>query len=243
MNGTFDIYTLLFLVLAIVIFLRLRSVLGRRTGNERPPYDPYSRRQGEQASGPGSGDDNVISLPRGGEDGPGGPGADDGESAEDRIRDFMPQGGPVAEGLVEIAKHDAMFDPKQFLAGAKTAYEMIVTAFAEGNRRSLKQLLSRDVYDGFVSAIDERDERGETVESSFIGINKADVIEAEIKSRSAQITVKFVSQIITAIRNRKGELVEGDPNQVREVTDIWTFARELASRDPNWKLVATQTAN
>ena len=239
MNGTFDIYTLLFLVLAVVIFLRLRNVLGRRTGNERQPYDPYSAQE-TQARGK---DDNVVALPRG-ENGRANDGTMDGEeSAEERIREFMPQEGPVADGLVAIAKADPSFDPKQFLVGAKTAYEMIVTSFAEGNTKALKNLLSNDVYEGFVSEIKRRQDRHEAVDSSFIGINKADVIDAELRSRTAHVTVKFVSQLITAIRNKSGEIIEGDPKQVREVTDNWTFAREVSSRDPNWKLVATQTAN
>lgn len=243
MSETFDIYTLLFLVLAVVIFLRLRSVLGRRTGNERPPYDPYSREEGEAGARQRPGDDNVVNLPRGEAASRQGPVTIFEDSPEDRIRDFCPKGGPVADGLLKIAREDSMFDPKQFLAGAKTAYEMIVTAFAEGNKRTLKQLLSREVYDRFVAAIDEREARDEVVESEFIGINKADIIEAELKEKTARITVKFVSQIITAIRNRKGDLIEGDPNHVRDVTDIWTFAREVTSRDPNWKLIATEVAN
>jgi len=239
MNGTFDIYTLLFLVVAVVILLRLRNVLGRRTGSERPRYDPYSARDVRSSAN----DDNVVTLPRG-EDGRVIDGVhDQQESAEERIRNFMPQEGPVADGLVDIAKADPAFDPKQFLQGAKAAYEMVVTAFAEGNTKALKQLLSSDVYDGFVDEIRSRHDKNESVDTSFVGINKADVIEAELKSRSTQVTVKFVSQLITAIRNKRGEVVEGDPKQVREVTDIWTFAREITSRDPNWKLVATQPAN
>lgn len=239
MNGTFDIYTLLFLVLAVVIFLRLRNVLGRRTGNERPPYDPYSAREAQSRGK----DDNVVALPRGEE----GHGQEDAtgqvETAEERIREFMPQEGPVADGLVAIAKADPSFDPKQFLVGAKTAYEMVVTSFAEGNTKVLKSLLSTDVYEGFVGEIKDRQERNEIVDSSFIGINKADVIEAELRSSTAHVTVKFVSQLIRAIRNKSGEVIDGDPKQVRDVTDIWTFARDVTSRDPNWKLVATQAAN
>lgn len=238
MNG-FDIYTLLFLVLAVVIFLRLRSVLGRRTGNERQPYDPYTRQETSREA-PG---DNVVTLP-GSDDTPGHQaGFEAEEPPEERIRNFMPRGGPVADKLVEVAKADRTFDPEQFLQGAKSAYEMVVTAFAEGNRRSLKQLLSKEVYEGFVSAMDERDRRDESVDTSFIGINKADIIDAEMKDRDAHVTVKFISQMITAIRNRQGEVIEGDPKKVREVTDIWTFARDVTSRDPNWKLVATQSSN
>jgi predicted lipid-binding transport protein (Tim44 family) len=99
------------------------------------------------------------------------------------------------------------------------------------------------VFDGFQRAIREREERGEKVESSLVGIDKADIIEAEVKNRTAYVTVKFVSELISVTRDAEGEVVEGDPKKVREVTDIWTFAREVASRNPNWKLVATETAN
>jgi predicted lipid-binding transport protein (Tim44 family) len=162
---------------------------------------------------------------------------------EELLKKFAPKGSPLAKGLMAIVKSDPSFDPEQFLEGAKSAYEMIVMAFAGGNKRSLRQLLGEDVYDGFIGAIDEREERGETVDSSFIGIDKADIIEAERKRKSAQVTVKFVSQLITATTDKKGKVIDGDPKKVREVTDIWTFARDITSRDPNWKLVATEAAN
>lgn len=239
MSETFDIYTLLFLILAVVIFLRLRNVLGRRTGNERPPYDPYTARDAKSNGAAARGQDKVIPLPRGQHE-------EDAEpqvSPEERLKDFAPKGSPLAKGLLAIIKADPSFDPEQFLKGAKAAYEMIVMAFAGGNRRTLRQLLSKDVYDGFAGAIEDREQRGEKVDSSFIGIDRADIIEAELKRKSAQITVKFVSELITATRNKQGKVIDGDPKKVREVTDIWTFARDVTSRDPNWKLVATEAAN
>lgn len=238
MDGSLDIITLVFLLLAVVVIFKLRSVLGRRTGNERP-FPPREVGRAEPAT---ASQDKVVPLPRPemavrtGE-------ATGKPDVEQRMREFMPDTNPAWSGLVEVARNDPEFDPKRFMAGAKTAYEMIVTAFAEGNRKLLKQLLGRDVLDGFLTAISEREGRGETVESSFVGINKADVIEAELRNKIARISVKFVSQLITAVRNRAGEVVEGDPKQIREVTDIWTFARDVTSRDPNWKLVATETAN
>jgi len=239
MNEIFDIYTLLFLVLAVVIFLRLRSVLGRRTGNERPPYDPYSA----QGDAPKSPSDNVVPM-HGNETNDKSSGYEVEEmDPEERIKGFAPEDSELADGLVAIARDDPNFEPSQFLAGAKRAYELIVTSFSEGNKKTLKPLLNKDVYDGFVSAIKQREERGEIVDSSFVGIDKADLIEAEVKNKTARITIKFVSQLITAIRNRSGEVIDGDPKAIHEVTDIWTFARELTSRDPNWKLVATQTPN
>ena len=118
---------------------------------------------------------------------------------------------------------------------------MIVGAFAAGDRKSLKGLLSREVYDGFDAAIRERESKGETVESRFVALETAEIIGAEMRGSTAQVTVRFVSQLITATRDKSGNVVEGNPDKVTDVTDVWTFARDMTSRDPNWKLVATET--
>ena len=242
MNNSFDIYTIIFLIVAVVIILRLRSVLGRKTGNERTPIDRPVRGN-EPASSPRE-RDNVIPLPRAEVPGATASGLPaESVSPEDRIRGSQPAESPATDGLVEIAKSDPGFDPKQFLDGAKAAYEMIVVAFAEGNRPTLKRLLSRDVFEGFATAITEREERGEKVATSFVGISRTDIVDAEVKNKAARVTVKFVSQLITAIKNKAGEVIDGDPTQIRDVTDIWTFARDVGSKDPNWRLVATQAAN
>lgn len=236
MNGFFDFYTILFLVLAVVIFLRLRSVLGRRTGTERPPIDPYSAPKTESDSAASS--DKVINLPQRAETG-----TVRTDAANDDFGKIAPQGSDLAKQLSEIKAAEPSFDPKGFLEGAKMAYEMIVTSFAEGDRKALKNLLSREVNEGFVGAIADRESRGETVESSFVSIDKADITEAVMRGRSVHVTVRFVSQLITATRNKDGNVIQGDPNTVTEVTDIWTFARDIGSRDPNWKLVATESAD
>lgn len=240
MSGEFDIYTILFLVLAVVIFLRLRNVLGRRTGHEQPPID-FPAREQQTASPQERERDNVVPMPGAAQ----APVSQEEtlEDAEDRIREYMPKENAVQSGLLDIVRVESSFDPKQFVSGARAAYEMIVTAFAEGNKKSLKPLLARDVYEGFVQSIDDRKRNDQQMDSSFVGINRADIIEAEIKDSSAHVTIKFVSQLITAIRNKQGEVIDGDPKKVREVTDIWTFAREVPSSNPNWKLIATQAAN
>ena len=241
MNGFIDIYTVIFLVIAVVVFLRLRNVLGRRTGNERPPFDPYSRR--ESLPPAAAAGDNVVGLPRRGTEPNGAAPPTVGPAAEERIKTIAPTGSTLNEGLTAIAAADRSFDPQQFIGGAKTAYEMIVTAFAEGDRKTLKQLLSREVYDGFVSAIAEREGRGETIEFKFVGIDKADITGASVKGATAQITIRFLSKLISATRDKNGAVIDGDPVHVGDVTDIWTFAREIASRDPNWKLVATESVD
>lgn len=226
----FDIYTIIFLALAVFIFFRLRSVLGQRTGNE-PRYD----RAAEPVRPPAG--EKVVPLPRPAE---AAAPADGDESPPNRWQGVAEPGTPVALGLDAIAKEDPAFDARHFLVGARAAYEHIVTAFAEGNRRALKDLLAKDVYDGFDAAIRDRESKGEVVETKFVGINKADVTAAEVRGRTAQLTIRFVSQLISATKDRSGTVVDGSPDKVIDVTDIWTFARDVSSRDPNWKLVATE---
>ena len=241
MNGFVDIYTIIFLVVAVVIFLRLRSVLGRRTGSERPPFDPFSRRQIPPAGA--TGDDNkVISLPRQpAEAGAAAANAKIEAVAEAHIKTIAPEGSSLNQGLRAVAAADRAFDPGSFRTGARAAYEMVVTAFAEGDRKALKQLLNREVFDGFVSAISQRETRQETIEFRFVGIDKAEITDASLRNNSAQVTVRFLSKLISATHDKDGNVIDGDPIHVGDVTDIWTFAREINSRDPNWKLVATES--
>jgi len=146
----------------------------------------------------------------------------------------------VARGLDEVARLEPGFDAKAFIGGAKVAYEMIVTAFAQGDRKTLKNLLSRDVFEGFDRAIAERERRGEKAETTFVSIDKAEITGVEVRNRVAQITVHFLSKLITATRDAAGKVVDGSPDTVVDVTDVWTFARALGVRDPNWQLVATE---
>ncbi|GGB40675.1 calcium-binding protein [Roseibium aquae] len=242
MNELFDIYNIIFLALAVFIIFRLRSVLGKRTGNERPPFDPYSKpeQRRDQAGRDQAGNgDNVVSLPGAGRDDISG---DHGEGGSVVIDKMAPAGTALNEALKQILSADRTFEPEEFVQGAKAAYEMIVMSFAEGDRKTLKQLLSKEVYDGFVAAIEEREARGETIDSTFVGIDKAEIVEAALKNDVAQVTVKVQSQLISATRDKDGNVVDGDPNKVAEVVDVWTFARDTSSRDPNWKLVATESA-
>jgi predicted lipid-binding transport protein (Tim44 family) len=224
----FDFGTIFFLVAAVVIFFQLRNVLGRRTGNERPPFDPYSAsrktKDGEAKS------ENVVSLPRK-------RGAAD-EPVENKyaaIDAFAKPDTDLNKGLRAIYDADPSFNPKTFSDGAKMAYEMIVLAYADGDRKTLKNLLLCEVYEGFVAAIAEREAKSEKIQSSFVGIDKADVIAAEMKGGEAHVTLRIVSELISATKNKAGEVIDGDPETVAEVKDVWTFAR-----DPNWKLVATE---
>lgn len=233
--GSFDFVTFFFFVVAVIIFLQLRNVLGRRTGNERQPYDPYSKREQAKATAGGARDDGkVVSLPnRSGKQAP--------EVRFDVVDAYAKPGTDLNSGLRQIVSADPSFEPKSFLEGAKIAYEMIVTAYAEGDRKTLKSLLSREVYEGFVAAINERESKGETVKSSFVGVEKADITQAELKGGEASVTIHMVTQLISATYDKDGTLIDGDPEAVGEVTDVWTFARDTRSRDPNWKLIATES--
>jgi predicted lipid-binding transport protein (Tim44 family) len=232
----FDIYTIIFLALAVFIFFRLRSVLGQRTGRERPPYDPYSARDAVRS--PAS--DKIVTLPRRPAEPAVSRPAEPPPPPADRWKDVAESGSSVAAGLDAIAAADPSFDAKHFITGARAAYEMIVTAFAEGDRRQLRSLLSREVYDGFDAAIGERESRGETAESRFVSIDGSTITAAEQRARTAQITVRFVSKLISVTRGRTGDVIDGNAEKVTDVTDVWTFAREVSSRDPNWKVVATE---
>lgn len=233
MNQAFDPLNLLILAIAVVVILRLRSVLGKRTGNERPPFDPYAaqrRAEKPQANG------NVINLPQR-DNGPDNPVLD--TPAEPVWSGYAEADSNVAKGLEKIAASDSQFSTRTFVDGAKVAYEMVVTAFAQGDRQSLKNLLSRDVYEGFAKAIEDREKAGNVLESRFVGIDKADLVGADLKGKKATITIRFLAEFISATLDKAGEVIEGDPKQVREVTDVWTFERDTGSRDPNWKLAAT----
>jgi predicted lipid-binding transport protein (Tim44 family) len=229
-----DIYTIIFLALAVFIFLRLRNVLGQRTGTERPPYDRAARDvvQGAQ-------DNNIVPMPGKVIDpAPPAPSATV-TPPTDRWKGLAEPGTPLALGLDAVAALDTSFDPQHFISGARGAYEMIVLAFANGDRRALKDLLSSEVYESFEAVIRDREKHEQKTETRFVSIDKAELVSAEVRDRTAQLTVRFVSQMISVTRDKTGAIVDGNPEKVTDITDVWTFARDSTSRDPNWKLVGT----
>jgi len=229
-----DIYTIIFLALAVFIFVRLRSVLGQRTGSERPPFDRAARNAVQ-----GAPDNHVMPVPGKMIDPAGvATGADTASSGE-RWRGLTEPGTPLARGLDAIVGQDSSFDPRHFLSGARSAYEMIVLAFANGDRRALRDLLSSEVYDSFESVIKDREKHEQKTETRFVSIDTAELVGADVRDRTAQLTVRFVSQMISVTRDKTGNIVDGNPDKVADITDIWTFARDTGSRDPNWKLVGT----
>ena len=239
----FDLFTLLPLAAAVFVFWKLRGVLGSRDGAQPPSnYNPYETGESDRRDGAierrraeaESATDNVVTLP-----GMQREEIDPGEAIRTRIDEIAGKDKKLKKGLLAIADRDPAFDPDEFQSGARIAYEMIVTGFAEGDKRALKNLLSREVFENFEEVIDARADRGERVQSSFVGIEKAEFVAAEVAEEEAQITMRFVSQLISATLDRDDEVIEGDLKDVAETIDVWTFARPVKSRDPNWKLVAT----
>lgn len=232
--GTDNIITLFFLIVAALIFLNLRSVLGKRSGTEKPRFDPFANREADRPVPQPSDDGKVITLPRRGA-------PVESENPYQAVDDFAPAGGELNTALRAIQDSDPTFNPKEFIDGAKAAYEMIVMAFADGDRKALKGLLSSEVYEGFNAAITAREKAGETVKSTFVGIEKAEMTSASLDGSEATVTLRINSQLISATYDKDGAIVEGDADTVADVKDNWTFARDTRSRDPNWKLVATQS--
>lgn len=215
-----------FAVIAVFLVLRLRSVLGRRTGSERR-RDPFA---GAPASDQPVRREAPIAVPD--------------LSAKPKIAAAPEaQSTPLAKGLAAIRQEDPAFDEAHFLSGARAAFEMIVGAFAAGDAASLRPLLSDEVFANFNGAIEERRKASQTHTTTVVGIRGVDLLEAEVQNRNAQLTLKIQSDQINVTRDSAGRAVDGDANAVAPVTDIWTFARDLRSRDPNWTLVGTRSPN
>jgi predicted lipid-binding transport protein (Tim44 family) len=211
----FDI--ILFAMVAAFLVLRLRSVLGRRTGNER-------RR--EFLRGPATVGDKIVTLGQ--------------RPAQAATATPTPTpANTVAGGLAQIAAADPAFDATHFLDGVRAAFEWILGAFAVGDKAKLRSLLSDDVYNPFAEAITEREAAGETLETRINKLGDIDIVEAGVNGGVARVTVKLVSEQIHVLRAHDGSVVDGDPQNPVEKTDFWTFSRDTKSSDPNWLLIAT----
>ncbi len=241
MNELFDPLNLALAAIALMVVWRLRSVLGQRTGHERPPIDPYANPRRANGSAPAeSGSGKVLEFPSGKEEAA--KKTDAGAEPKAPVwTGFAEATSPLAAGLEKLVQADPAFSPKEFLEGAKLAYEMIVEAFARGDKPALKNLLSREVFDGFSKAIDNRTQAGEKLDFQFVGFEKVNFVSAGLAGKRASITVKFASQMISATHDKAGALIDGNPKEVRDVTDLWTFERDVTQKDPNWRVVATET--
>ncbi|CAO3352672.1 Tim44/TimA family putative adaptor protein [Azospirillum melinis] len=223
-DGFVFIEIVIFAMIAAFLVYRLRSVLGRRTGEERQRSNPFTSAPG--AAKP----DNVVNLPERNRARPDvAPGADVVVSDEPLS---------LAASIDQIRAADPNFDEKHFLEGSKAAFAMIVDAFARGDTATLRPLLADDVYDSFAQVIRDRQAAGEQHEARIEQVREAEVVEAKLDAgRTARVTVRLVSDQVNVVRDRNGAIVDGDPKALVENTDVWTFARNLRSRDPNWALV------
>lgn len=245
MGNNYDI--ILIGLVAVFLILRLRSVLGKRTGNERPPArDPFTPpapptpaprlgdRTGDAPAGQ-SGNDNVVPLP----------------SANPPPRPSLSTSGPggiratvlptASAGVAAIRAADPSFEPLSFTAGGRAAFTTIVEAFAKGDTASLKLLLDGPTYASFEAAIGGRAERKEKAETTLIGFEASDISAAALEGTNAIVTVRFVSEQINVLRNVEGQIIDGNPNEVQKVIDLWTFRRDTNSGDPNWLLIKTES--
>jgi predicted lipid-binding transport protein (Tim44 family) len=206
-------------LLAGFIAFRLYSVLGRRTGNERSRDDQLRMPDAR----PKPAKDNVVPLPE--RSGPTGAG--------------LGGSNALSRALLDIKLYDRAFDTEHFISGARAAYEMIVTAFARGERDVLRPLLSNEVFETFDQAIKAREAKKERVEFTFLSLRSARITAAEIKGSVAEVTVAFNSQVMLAGYDPSGTLIEGDAKTPHDIVELWTFARETRSSNPNWTLVST----
>ena len=266
MSDGFQFYDIIFFALiAIFIILRLRGVLGRRTGQQRQRHpDRFARTETEkpaeedQAQGQGE----IVHLPdrsRPAREAPQDATPEDvsaedmaSESAAPRpVRAARKEAAPdqdeamggLRASLEQIRRADHEFSPRRFITGSQAAFEMVVEAFANGDTATLRPLLGDDVYDEFAAAIRDRLAEGHAQETTIVALDAAEIISAEMRASTARVTVKFVSQQINVVRDKDGEEVGGDPSLTERVTDIWTFARNTRSSDPNWALIETSIPN
>ena len=241
MGNNYDI--ILIGLVAVFLILRLRSVLGKRTGNERPPArDPFTPpapptatpRVGDAPANQGN--DNVVSLPTANAPVPRQSSATSGPGG---IRaTVMPT---ATAGVAAIRGADPSFEPIGFTGGARAAFTAIVEAFAKRDTAALRSLLDGPTFSSFEAAIRGRVERKEKAETTLIGFEASDVAAAELQGTKASVTVRFVSEQINVLRNADGQIIDGNPNEVQKVIDLWTFSRDTKSSDPNWLLVKTES--
>ncbi|WP_138466277.1 Tim44/TimA family putative adaptor protein [Poseidonocella sp. HB161398] len=205
--------------IAIFLIVRLKNVLGTRDGFEKPPV---------QAPGP------ATERPR--------PDFEVIEGGPDRdIIDHVESGSDAAEALAKMKGAEPEFAVGEFLQGARGAYEMILMSFERGDLSEVRNFLAPEVHDSFLEVIEERERQGLSVEANFVGIRELALVGAEFDdaTREGEVTVRFVGELTSVVRDVSGTVIEGDPNLIKRQRDVWTFGRVMGSDDPNWQLVAT----
>lgn len=228
-NGSIFEIVILAMV-ALYLVWKLGSVLGRRTGDEQQRQDALTLSEKRNGAANSSADrDKVVPIS----------GHKEPPITADTITTKAEPG--VELGVAQIRAADGVFDPTGFAEGAGAAFQMIVTAFAEGDTATLRPLLSDDLYDEFSEAIRTRLTAGDTMENRIEALKSSEIVDARMEGRTAFVTVKFQSSQINVVRDADGEVTDGDPETAAEVTDLWTFARNTRATDPNWTLVETDT--
>ncbi len=203
--------------IAVFLILRLKSVLGTREGFEKPPLAnneaPAPQRKFEVIEG--SPDDDIVA--------------------------YVDEGSPQAQALSDMKRADSSFQVAEFVQGARGAYEMILMGFETGELDGIQPFISEEIFQSFVDAVSAREDQGLTIEAEFIGVRETTIVDAtfDAATSTAGVTVRFVGELTSAVRNRAGEIVEGDPKAVKRQKDTWTFSRQMGTGDPNWLLVAT----
>lgn len=214
-GGSAFIEILVFGMVAAFLILRLRSVLGRRMGHERDQQP--DNRSAESGNNNSRQDDKVVPLP-----------------SNTRGND------PITRGIAEIQRADRNFDGDGFCVGARTAFELILSAYASGDRDTLRGLTGDSVFELLDSAMSDRESREETLESTLVRIRSADIVGAEMRGSVAMVTLKIVSEQINVTRDSEGHAISGRHGAIDTITDIWTFSRDTQSGDPNWTLIEIQ---
>ena len=223
--SSIDPMTIFFALVAIFVGWRLWSVLGARTGAERPPVDP---RRPSRVSG------EIIDMPRS---------APPQQPPADRWAGVAAPGAPLARGLDAVAAGDPTFNPQGFLAGARAAYEMIITAFAAGDVAGLRRLVAPEALANFTNAIEARNAARQKMTTTLVSLDRAEITEASVQNDTALVAVKFAAKLNSVTTDASGTVVEGSPTEVADHVEVWTFARAFASRDPNWLLTATEATH
>jgi predicted lipid-binding transport protein (Tim44 family) len=225
MFSVMDPLNLILLAVAAVVVWRLWSVLGTRTGFEKPPIVLRDVSKAEQPPNQKSETLEGDVLPP--------------EDAKPVWHGHAAEGSSLAKGLEALAARSVGFTVPSFLRGANSAYELVLEAYAAADKPALKNLLSRDMFDSFSAAIDERAKAGQSMKMQFVGVKKSEIKEATMLGNKAQVAVAFAGDMISATLDKSGACIDGDEKAIRTVTDLWTFERDVTARDPNWKLVAT----
>jgi predicted lipid-binding transport protein (Tim44 family) len=204
---------------ALFLILRLRDVLGTRDGFEKPlGPKPVDKKDDTRSF-------EVI----------------DGGGTDQDIADHVEPESDAGKALAAMKRAEPSFSVSEFAHGARQAYEMIIMAYENGELDTLQQFLSPDVYESFSAAVMARADQGLTVDASFVGVREVKITDATFDAETAEgdVTLRFVGELTSVVRNPDGDVVEGNPSEIKKQKDIWTFSRVMGSDNPNWLLVAT----